>query len=321
MKPFISLILPAYNVESYIENCITSCESQDLPHDSYEIIIVNDGSTDTTSSKIECFSKLYKNIRILNQENSGLSMARNNGVEIANGKYIWFIDSDDTISTNCLANLVKVIEEFDLDALTVGPSIAFKKEFPESFNISDDVSVIYNGKDYILNSGKFVVGAWCYIFKKSFWVRNNLSFYPGITFEDTQLMAYALSKASKVAALTKFSCYNYIQRSGSIMNSALTKHKLFSTVVIVNSHINYAKEFVDSDLKDYFMKSASAAFMDGIKKIVKMGADKELLNEYLSKIENRPYTLFGKNMIQRLYQFAILHFPYTFIKIINLIKL
>ena len=83
MNPIISLIAPAYNVEKYIEACVHSCENQDLPRDSYEIIIVNDGSTDSTYSTIERLSGVYENIRIVTQKNQGLSVARNNGFKLA----------------------------------------------------------------------------------------------------------------------------------------------------------------------------------------------------------------------------------------------
>lgn len=113
MNPIISLIAPAYNVEKYIEACVHSCENQDLPRDSYEIIIVNDGSTDSTYSTIERLSGVYENIRIVTQKNQGLSVARNNGFKLARGKYVWFIDSDDCISSNCLGKCLEIMERDD----------------------------------------------------------------------------------------------------------------------------------------------------------------------------------------------------------------
>lgn len=99
MKPIISLILPAYNVEKYIETCVQSCEQQDLSKESYELVIVNDGSTDDTPEIIRTLSVTYSNIKVVSQQNQGLSMARNNGFKEATGKYIWFIDSDDIIAS------------------------------------------------------------------------------------------------------------------------------------------------------------------------------------------------------------------------------
>ena len=146
MNPIISLIAPAYNVEKYIEACVHSCENQDLPRDSYEIIIVNDGSTDSTYSTIERLSGVYENIRIVTQKNQGLSVARNNGFKLARGKYVWFIDSDDCISSNCLGKCLEIMERDDLDALVVAPSVPFREIFPYKFDSEADVSKVYDGE-------------------------------------------------------------------------------------------------------------------------------------------------------------------------------
>lgn len=320
MKPIISLVLPAYNVEEYIEACIYSCENQDLPKDCYELIIVNDGSTDATPVIIQEQATIYPNIKIINQQNQGLSMARNNGFKEAMGKYVWFIDSDDIITSNCLSALLSIIEKLNVEALVVAPSIPFIDEFPQSFNSVKDLSDVYTGVDFLLHSEKFVVGAWCYILRRDFWANNNLQFYPGIFYEDTQLMAYAISKASKVAALTKFSCYNYIQRGGSIMNSKPTRKKLLSEAVIVNTHLQYAGETSNIELSYFFKRSASAAFIDGVKKIIQMGGGKELVEEFLFAINSRPTVLYGSGIGQRLFQYFILRYPRIFIKIARLKK-
>lgn len=284
MDTIISLILPAYNVEQYIEACVNSCEQQDLPPDSYEVVIVNDGSTDgVTPEKIECLSRRYTNIKVVNQCNQGLSEARNNGFKASVGKYIWFVDSDDIITFNCLGKLVHIMEDKQLDALAVGPSIPFIEKFPQRFDEQRDLSAVYEGIDFVTNSQKFVVGAWCYIFNRSFWENNRLNFYKGITFEDTQLMAHALSLTNRVAALTSFSCYNYVQREGSIMHSKPNKHKLMSNAVIVNTHTQYAENTDNPDLKRAFQSSASGAFIGGINQIIQMGGgDKDLIQRVLS---------------------------------------
>ena len=271
MGPIISFILPAYNVDKYIESCILSIETQDLPMDQYEVIVVNDGSTDSTLEVIQKLALLYSNIRIINQQNQGLSVARNNGVKLACGNYIWFVDSDDTISCNCLSALISVMKTKNLDALAVGPSLAFKQEFIKPFEESKYVSVVYNGLDFLLHSGLFVVGAWCYILKRDFWEQHNFRFYPQISYEDTQLIPYAIAKTSRVASLTRFSCYNYIQRAGSIMNSSPTKPKVLSLAIITNTHLQYAEESSNAGLRDFFKRSASGAFIAGVNKLIRMG--------------------------------------------------
>lgn len=320
MTPVISFILPAYNVEKYIEACIFSIENQDIPMNQYEVIVVNDGSTDSTLEVVQKLTLLYSNIRVINQLNQGLSVARNNGLKEASGNYIWFVDSDDTISFNCLSSLISVMKTKNLDALAVGPSIAFRQEFIKPFEEAQYVSAVYNGLDFLLHSGLFVVGAWSYIFKKDFWITHNFSFYPKISYEDTQLIPYAIAQASRVASLTRFSCYNYIQRAGSIMNSCPTMQKILSQAIIVNTHLQYAREYSNTGLRDYFERSASGAFIAGINKLIQMGASMGFINEFLSAITVRPTLLYGPGFIQKIYQYLILYFPRLFIGVARIFK-
>ena len=98
----LSIIVPMYNVELYIEKCLLSCLNQDLPASDYEIIVVNDGSPDSSLAIAERIASLYDNLTIVSQKNAGLSAARNKALSLAKGKYVWFVDSDDRIQENCL---------------------------------------------------------------------------------------------------------------------------------------------------------------------------------------------------------------------------
>ena len=92
----LSIIIPVYNVEKYIHRCLTSCCKQsDASLDEYEIIIINDGTPDNSMDVVYNIAKKYSNIVIFNQKNKGLSAARNQGLEIAKGEYVQFLDSDD----------------------------------------------------------------------------------------------------------------------------------------------------------------------------------------------------------------------------------
>lgn len=94
----LSIIIPVYNVERYLRQCLESCLSQDVPKSQYEVIIVNDGSPDNSQAIIDEYSSKYDNVRVLKKKNGGLSSARNAGLNIASGDYIWFVDSDDWVA-------------------------------------------------------------------------------------------------------------------------------------------------------------------------------------------------------------------------------
>ena len=91
----LSIIIPVYNVEKFITRCLHSCVSQNLSINEFEIVVVNDGTRDNSMKFVSQFAEEYSNISIINQENKGLSAARNRGLSVAKGDYVWFVDSDE----------------------------------------------------------------------------------------------------------------------------------------------------------------------------------------------------------------------------------
>ena len=317
----LSMILPAYNVEKYIEKCIESCERQDIPKNNYEIIVVNDGSTDGTLCVVESLVTKYSNIRIVNQPNQGVSVARNNGFKEAQGKYIWFIDPDDEISSNCLSSLISIMENQNLEALVVAPCIPYTTEFPSLGNgIKPYVSETCSGVEFLLDKTNFAVAPWCFIFLNSFWRNGKFSFKPGIRYEDSELIPYVTSKVTRLAKLTQFSCYNYIQHDASFMHSKVTRNHILSIAVLINSYMSYATETDIKDLKLYFRENASASFVDGINKISKWDGDKwEMYEEFMQAIKVRPRDLYADSFLKKFYQYIILNWPKLYIRTSNLI--
>ena len=306
----ISLILPAYNTADYLRKCVSSCETQNIPDDAYEIIIVNDGSTDKTLEIAQDLKTKFGNIVILSQENQGLSQARNNGIKIARGEYIWFIDSDDVITQNCLKSIIEVMDKLQLDMFGVGPSIPFKPVFPKNFTTSNDTTPIMTGHEWTLNGPRFI-GAWGYVFRKAFWFNNNFSFYPGICFEDTEFIPKACFKATKISSLSTFSCYSYIQRAGSIMNSPISEKKIFDISKIVNSYSEFINDIdadYDNDIICHFKQFRSSQILSGINHIVKL-KNLPLLKRWLNTIPKHKKTLYGKNLIENIYQYTALNHP------------
>ena len=113
----LSIIIPVYNVEDYVERCIRSLAEQNVSTNDFEIIVTNDGSPDNSREIIKNLQKEYANILLIDQENQGVSMARNNAINIAKGKYILAIDPDDYVLPNTLNGLLNRAENDDLDAL------------------------------------------------------------------------------------------------------------------------------------------------------------------------------------------------------------
>lgn len=113
----LSIIVPIYGVDQYLRKCVDSLLAQDLPLSEYEIILVDDESPDTCPHICDEYATTCKNIRVVHRKNGGLSAARNSGIEIAQGEYLMFVDSDDYIETNVLSNLIAQVERDNLDVL------------------------------------------------------------------------------------------------------------------------------------------------------------------------------------------------------------
>ncbi len=136
---FLSVIIPVYNTEKYIAECLESCLNQDLSADDYEIICVNDGSTDRSLDILNDYSCKYSQIKVINKENFGVSEARNTGIKSAKGDYIWFVDSDDVIAPNCMNGLREKCIETNCDRLSFS-LISFPNKNPSLQDFEDAIN-------------------------------------------------------------------------------------------------------------------------------------------------------------------------------------
>lgn len=310
----LSIIIPAYNIENYIYDCLKTIFEQNIKSSDYEVIVINDGSTDNTIAKIELF-KDRDNIIIVNQKNQGQAVARNNGIKIAKGKYIWFVDGDDQICTNCLKDILNICEKLDPDLFCVGPSVPFIKDFPK--DLEKDIFKMYTGEEWIL-AGYGVIGPWSYIINKKFWEKNKLNFMEGIYYEDTECMSRSFYFAKRIFTL-KFSVYNYIQRPGSTMNRPFNSKKLDSNIKIFFS-INKFNESVQNKIfKKYYDKICTDVYISGISQIVKNKVSSKIAKNFILSFNNKKININGIGIIQKIYQFILIHYPYLYIKLRRLI--
>lgn len=219
----LSVIIPVYNVENYLESCVDSVEK--IRNINFEIILVNDGSTDGSLSIAENLVKKYKNIKLISQKNGGLSCARNTGLRSAQGKYISFIDSDDLIYADKFEKLYLETKKYNLD-IGIGNHIRFinLKEITEPQKLKYknlEKEKVKTGIDFFNfadKRGLFSPVVWEKIYSRDFLLENNLFFKEGIIYEDVLFSHIAISKAQKVKYVNSY-FYLYRQRTGSIMNN------------------------------------------------------------------------------------------------------
>ncbi len=216
----LSIIIPAYNADRYIESCLSSCYAQDLEFSDYEVIIVNDGSTDHTEKKARSFAEKYPNIRIKSQVNMGHGAARNTGVPLSNGDYLYFLDADDYIAKNTLGTLIKFLSQHNLDILSFKSKNVSDDSFINSKDSAKDLKLdpVLNGIDF-LGSHKYGPEVWRYIIKRSFYVESKLFFYNRKFVQDSFFTPTLISKAERILSV------NYDVHRYRSSNDSITKNK------------------------------------------------------------------------------------------------
>lgn len=220
----LSIIIPAYNVEQYLERCIDSCEKQDIPHEDYEVIIVNDGSSDNTLQVANNLAEKYSNIIVLSQDNQGQSVARNVGIEHAKGDYIWFVDSDDYIDENCIKELLDKVVVNDLDVLLFYLKIKKQNEKlkREVAKQPIPINTVFNQGQILYNG--FMPGTICgSIINKSLIIRNKLRFIPKLIHEDAEFSMRLLALAKTTMFIENAPFTYYIHEGSTLTDNNIKK--------------------------------------------------------------------------------------------------
>ena len=226
MTKKISIIIPAYKVAGYIEKCIRSLENQDLSKDDYEIIVTNDGSPDNCREIVESLQQEFSNIVLINQENQGVSMARNNAIAIAKGKYILPIDPDDYVFENTLSTIYEEINRSDLDIYCLNYCIEdSKKQMIWESDFSNFFNKVYKGSvAYKIVTDKHIKDpdrSWAILYKTELLKRYDIYYPKDIPFlEDGIFIASIFSVADKVGFSDK-KFYRRTVRKGSATRSNL----------------------------------------------------------------------------------------------------
>lgn len=208
-KPFFSIIFPVYNVERYLSASLDSILFQTFQD--FEIIAINDGSTDGSLNILEEYSKNHCNITLISQKNGGLSHARNTGMKHASGEYLCFVDSDDVLHPNYLDDFYNVISKTQANICKNTNVVKFSTTPPQMSNIQ-----IQNIHQFTFDNLKIGCNVWTFAFKHSLIAKNQISFLEGRIFEDEPFVFMILPLSSEIF-LFEGSPYLYRQHSQSIV--------------------------------------------------------------------------------------------------------
>ncbi len=258
MSVDVSIIIPVYNVEKYLNECLDSLLVQ--TNKSFEIIAINDGSKDNSLKILETYKDKFENIKIISQENSGLSQSRNNGINEAIGKYILFLDSDDLLTINAIEKLYSLGIENNLD-LIIYDALAFddisgKKNYSKYSRKTIYNKAVMSIDEYLEGAyRKSILASTLHLYKTEILKRNDIRFKNGILHEDEHFSMTSYQYIKKVGYISD-KLYLRRYRSNSIMTGDLYSNNksLESYKWILNEFINirnkngtsiYLKKLID----------------------------------------------------------------------------
>ena len=243
----ISIIVPVYKVEKYLERCIDRLINQ--TYKDIEIILVDDGSPDKCPRICDDYAKKSDRVIVIHKKNGGLSDARNCGLLKATGEYILYVDSDDYIELDACEKLVAGMKE-NVD-LVVGAYNEIRNGRSIKKRHSNILqNKVYNAKEYVISSierDEWYAPAWLNLYSKSFLISNDLFYRVGIYFEDIEMLP-RLFLANPKITYVDYPFYNYVIRENSIMTSNCTSEKIEMTMDI---YANWLKLFSKVDDLQY----------------------------------------------------------------------
>lgn len=250
----LSIIIPVYNVEAYLAQCLDSVYRQDIPEDEYEVICVDDCSPDNSLNILESYASIHNNMTIIkNAENRKLGGARNAGMDVATGRYVMFIDSDDFVDDNVLGRLCSIAEQDDLDVLHFDYEV-----FPEKKNLRKVGSTeIMTGPDMFFDK-RFIwfhdlVTAWRKLYKRTFLLENRISFAEHIMFEDNDYAILVFANALKVRH-TQINAYHYRNNPDSITRAGCSSKHISYWMDLCHRLVKIKEHFIEQNKDIRFQK-------------------------------------------------------------------
>lgn len=244
-----TIIVPVFNVEKYLEKCLNSISNQNFEYD-YEVILINDGSTDKSLAICKEYIKNNESWILINQKNKGPSAARNAGIKNSKGKYLIFIDSDDYIEKDMLKNIFDVVKNKEVDLICMS-YICHNKNKNNTLTIYpkiDSYNTTISGIDYTIKYGKvFSTPVVSHVYKKSFLIENNFYFIEGYFHEDCEFSCKVFMKANEITFIKK-PFYNYIYNESSITKSRNLK-KCNDLIEISKMILDISEQYINQSKK------------------------------------------------------------------------
>lgn len=330
----VSFIIPAYNVEKYISECIDKILC--INRDNYEILVINDGSTDSTKQAVELLITNSDKIKLINQVNSGVSVSRNKGMSEASGEYVFFVDADDMIQPQYVADVMDFLEAAsDNYDLILGNyyDVDINNNIIKSYDLSEKISDNKAGLDMIFLGDYLLNVCWGKFLKRSIIIDNNISFDYTMKYgEDTIFMGDFLCNINTFKCTNKY-LYRYRQFSDNTVNtlrSKLTDRYMDETEKLIKNKRNYlsfcgGKNELKTVFINYYAVHLSATINLVLKEKNNLITEIKAINKYLNRDQMR-FILYNVNIkygikryiVSQVYRIGVFRNIYIIIKHISL---
>lgn len=217
----LSVIIPVYNVEKFLSECVDNIYNQGLKIEDFEIILINDGSTDNSFKICEAYDLKYQNIKIIDQPNLGVSVARNKGIQESCGEYLYFIDSDDFLQQNVLSAILNTMITNKLDFFGFYMEQTSRRNIDKPFE--GDFSVTFRGTGLaILNKFNFNNGPCWYVFRRE--LISDLRFVEGRLCEDGLFTPRLIMNVKNAQIVSDKLYFYYLNESSTVNNKNIKKN-------------------------------------------------------------------------------------------------
>lgn len=285
--PKISIIVPVYNVEKYLAKCIDSIIAQE--YDDWELLLVNDGSSDSSKAICEKYCIKDNRISLYSQENAGPSVARNLGIKKSKGEYITFIDSDDYVTPTYLSDLVK----YDSDIIASGFDLWYSNDRPTERKSYDKFG-IYRVSDNNIGDA-IAIGEYkylwhspcCKLYRRELLVNNNILFNEGLNYGEDHIFNLTILLHCRTVSLVPVSNYIYTHYGNlSLTNRRVPYETMFNYIVDLY-HIRQLNNYSNKKYSAFCSNQISSYYWETIFTLYRTERDKQKRNKALYKINNQ----------------------------------
>ncbi|MBF0699721.1 glycosyltransferase family 2 protein [Streptococcus danieliae] len=324
--PFLTIVVPVYQVEKYLERCVDSILNQN--YQDYEIILVDDGSTDRSPEICDEYAEKFEQIQVVHKKNGGMSEARNTGTTLAKGKYVYFIDSDDWLDSSCFEQVIPLVEDGNYDLVCFGRQFV-KSEDEALRQVAEPEIRSVTGYDAYLemmDQGWVTGFVTDKIYKVSLFRENNIEFPIGRYYEDLGVLYRILLNSNQVL-LTNQVFYHYFLDNPNSITASWNQKKVQDMLEFYKDA--HHSEIVLDNLQESDQHIADVYYVNGLihvlSSIYKSGYEKEyeyIVEDILNEIKKHPLTY--KDMAKQpnkmkylLYRLSLLKFAF---KIQNILR-